>query len=239
MKTTLYLFMSLIVFACGNAASTNEDGTTEITDSTKILADEEMEVEEIMGHEKKALPEIDKENILAEMQNPKVLLYRNVMGSEARFSYGIRVYTDSTVNDAVFYEDNMAYIASVSMDTVRFGKKKTPELKIEYETYGSHSYGGNGGWAVSGKSMSIWDVNTLKPLLDLIITDGSSEHSNGGEEGAEGESNECLTTSKLTFNLNKKEVTRDSIITVCNDSERSAYTKEVYYFDGTTFKKRN
>lgn len=230
------LIIALIFnFACNNTKSKRDEATEVKSDkSSQIIYEEETEIAELS---KRILLDIPKDDIIAELVYPKIIIYREFEESHARFSYGIRLYNDSSIVDTVFYEDNMADIENISIDTLRFGKMKAPEFIIKFDTYGYHSYGGDGGWAVQYNYTTIWNGNTLERLLDLV-TGERTYHNTETEIDSLGETTNCITTSRLRFNQDSKELILDSINSVCNDTNTSHAPKEIYYFKENEFIKR-
>lgn len=240
MSKIIHIIIIVIFFnvACSNGKEDNVSAIEiESKDSFVIIYEEELEEKEITKPSKKSLTDIPIDNIIAELVYPKILIYNDFKESRARFSYGIRLYSDNSIIDTIFYEDNMTDINSISIDTLRFGKMKLPEIIIKFDTYGEHSYGGDGGWAIQNKHIHIWNGNTLDLLLELV-TDKMEYHNTETGTDTIGEITDCITTSKLKINTELKELVRDSIISICNDTNIFHVSKKTYYFKENKFIER-
>lgn len=113
------------------------------------------------------LPPIPPDCILEKWENPVIILHQCREGEFDRNYLYMRLLDSSwRAFDTTLFDDATMSVNSVSIDSIRFGAGKYPEIIFKWFSAGEHSYGpGLGGWTVRAKTISIWDINSFENIF--------------------------------------------------------------------------
>jgi hypothetical protein len=132
------------------------------------------------------LPPIPENGILAQWQNPDIIVYQYTENETDRNTTHMRIFGENGFEfDTVLFEDGMVSIDSLVIDTITFSNGRFPEMVFKWHSAGAHTYGPeNGGWKLDLQTLSIWDINNLTNIFysDTYVYGWTSERHYPGDE---------------------------------------------------------
>jgi hypothetical protein len=185
------------------------------------------------------LKPIPQNGILAQWQNPKVIVYQYTNDSTDKNTY-MRVFNElGGAYDTLIFNDEQIKIDSVKIDTITFSNGKYPEIVLTWYANGHHDYGKEqGSWTIELRGMDIWDLNSFTNIFSTATYEHSIEVTRKHPSDSlidfekDLQTEESTETGTITIDTLQKIITLDFEYSY-HDS--GTWSQEVYRYKNGTF----